>query len=96
MMTRVHVQILSYRASYRILIRRTLQSALQQIQREMPEAELFIEDVGDVAEILKYTPVLAMPCMLMDGRPVCMGRFPKKEETCLWLKTALEAKGSLE
>lgn len=39
-----------------------------------------IEEVKDVAEILKYTQVLIYPSLVLNEKLICVGRIPGQKE----------------
>jgi small redox-active disulfide protein 2 len=49
-----------------------------------------VEKVTDVAEILRYR-VLTTPGLVVDGKLVCAGRVPRREELITWVADALSA-----
>lgn len=87
---KIIARVCSYHSSQRYAVERTLRAALILVQREHPDISLEIVDVRDVQEILKITPVLILPSLVINDRLVCTGRFPKKEEVLSWLKSAIQ------
>jgi hypothetical protein len=78
----VSVKILGYKRSLRYPIERSVIAA----QRELFDMTLVVEHVKTVEEIQKYTPVFALPSLVIDGKLVCVGRFPVKAEVLSWLR----------
>ena len=81
-MKTVSVKILGYKRSLRYPIERSVIAA----QRELSDMTLVVEHVKTVEEIKKYTPVFALPSLAIDGKLVCVGRFPIKAEVLSWLR----------
>ena len=81
-MKTVSVKILGYKRSLRYPIERSVIAA----QRELSDMTLVVEHVKTVEEIQKYTPGFALPSLAIDGKLVCVGRFPVKAEVLSWLR----------
>ena len=81
-MKTVSVKILGYKHSLRYPIERSVIAA----QRELSDMTLVVEHVKTVEEIQKYTPVFSLPSLAIDGKLVCVGRFPVKAEVLSWLR----------
>jgi hypothetical protein len=84
------VKVCSYRSPQRYAVVRTLRAALVILQNNYPDLELEIIEIRDVQEILKITPVLILPSLVINDRLVCTGRFPKKEEVTTWFISGWE------
>ena len=91
-METIPVKILGYKKSQRYPIWRTLQSVQMGLEKEYPDLRLEIQEVASVDEILRYTPVIAFPSLMVDERLVCVGRFPNRDEILDWLKKAINEK----
>ena len=81
-MNTIFVKILGYKRSLRYPLERSVIAA----QRELPNIALLVEHVRTVEEIQRYTPVFALPSLVMNERLVCVGRFPTKAEVLSWLR----------
>ena len=61
-------------------------------QGETPQGvQVEIQEVTTTEEILRYTPVIAFPSLMIDEKLVCVGRFPKPGEVTGWLKAAVDS-----
>ena len=85
----IQVKILGYKKSRRYPIWRTLQSAQWTLEKEHPDLRLEIQEISSVDEILRYTSVIAFPSLMINGKLVCVGRFPSRSEILEWLNTAI-------
>ena len=52
--------------------------------------EAGIEKVTDLKEMLKYS-ILATPGLVINGKLVCAGRVPGRQEVLAWLARAMES-----
>jgi hypothetical protein len=89
-METISVKILGYKKSQRYPIWRTLQSVQMSFEKEYPDLRLEIQEVASVDEILRYTPVIAFPSLMIGEKLVCVGRFPNRDETMDWLRAAIK------
>jgi len=89
-MDAIPVKILGYKKSQRYPIWRTLYSAQTALKKEQPELRLEIQEVSSGDEILLYTPVIAFPSLMINGKLVCVGRSPSRSEVLKWLTTAID------
>jgi hypothetical protein len=88
-MTRlIHVKILSYKSPQRYAVKQTLKAAEHELRKTLPDLELAIEEVKELAEMEKFTPVVILPSLVVNEKLVCVGRFPKKDEVIEWLQLA--------
>jgi hypothetical protein len=94
-MEAIPVKILGYKSSQRYLIWRTLQAAQRTLAKEHPSLELDIQEVKSTDEILRYTPVIAFPSLMVNDKLVCVGRFPKQGEVVAWLAAAMITEAEL-
>jgi hypothetical protein len=88
------VKILSLGAPERYAVRRMVTAANQELLQQYPDLEINIIDVSDSTEIGKVAFTLVLPTLVIDGKTVCSGRFPTREEICGWLQDALDHRGS--
>ncbi len=89
--TRVlEIKILSYKSPQRYAVKKTITAAQSELRKEYPDLEIHLSEIKDVPEMLKYTQVLILPTLMVNGKLVCVGRFPKKNEVIGWLRTAIE------
>ncbi len=85
----VIVEILSLGAPERYAVRRMVTVTYQDLQQQYPNLELSIIDVSDVTEIGKVAFLLILPTLVINGRVVCSGRFPTRQEVGGWLQQAV-------
>jgi hypothetical protein len=83
------VKILSLGAPERYAVRRMVTAACQDLLLQYSNLELSIIDVSDSNEIGKVASMLIMPTVVIDGKVVCSGRFPTREEVTNWLREAV-------
>jgi hypothetical protein len=84
MMKTISVKILGHKRAQRYPIERSVIAA----QQELPNATLLVDFVRTVEEIQLYTPVFALPSLMINEKLVCVGRFPTKAEVLSWLREA--------
>jgi hypothetical protein len=92
----ITVKILSYKSPQRYAVKQTLRAAQNELRKSLPCLEITVEEVKDLAEIEKYTPVVILPSLVVDEKLVCVGRFPKKDEAISWLQQAMEGRTATE
>ena len=83
-MKTISVKILGHKRAQRYPIERAVIAA----QQELPNVTLLVEFVRTIAEIQLYTPVIALPSLVINEKLVCVGRFPTKAEVLSWLREA--------
>ena len=83
------VKILSLGAPERYAVRRMVTAATQDLLQQYPDLEISISDVSDSTEIGRFAFTLVMPTLVINGKVVCSGRFPTREEIGGWLREAL-------
>lgn len=88
----VNVKILSYKSPQRYAVKRTLIAAQSELQKTYPGFDIAVEEIKELSEMEKYTPVVILPGLVVNERLVCVGRFPKKDEVIGWLQDAIEAR----
>ncbi len=84
----ITIKILSYKSPQRYAVKQTLKAVQHELRKTLPDLELVIEEVKELAEIEKYTPVVILPSLVVNDKLVCVGRFPKKDEVITWLLQA--------
>lgn len=90
-METIPVKILGYKKSQRYPIWRTLQAAQTALEKDYPALQLEIQEVITTDEILCYTPVIAFPSLMLNGKLVCVGRSPSRSEIIEWLSAEIRA-----
>lgn len=86
----LEIKILSYKSPQRYAVRKTITAAHSELCKRYPDLEIHLSEIKDVPEMLKYTQVLILPSLIVNGKLVCVGRFPKKNETIGWFQSAIE------
>jgi hypothetical protein len=90
MQTIIPVKILGYKKSQRYSIQRVLIQAQAAFQKAHPEVQLVVQEVTSAQEMLRYTPVIAFPSLMIGEILVCIGRFPAKDEVLAWLESGIQ------
>ncbi len=85
----LEITILSYKTPQRYAMRRTVQAAYNELLKTCPDIQIQVTEIKEVQEILRYTQVLILPSLGVNGKLVCVGRFPKKSETLGWFQNAI-------
>jgi hypothetical protein len=85
----VNVKVLSYKSPQRYPVKRTLIAAQCELQKTHPSFEIAVEEVKDLSEMERYTAVVILPSLVVNGKLVCVGRFPKRDEVMGWLRDAI-------
>ena len=83
------INILSLGAPEHYAVRRMVTAAYQDLLQQYPNLEISIIDVSDSTEIGKAALTLVLPTLVINGKVVCSGRFPSREEVGGWLREAL-------
>jgi hypothetical protein len=86
---KIGVKILGSKTPQRYAVRRAVLAAQAALGMEYPDLQIEISEVRDLAEIEKITPVFIYPSLVLNGRLVCVGRFPLKNEILVWFQQAL-------
>lgn len=89
-MKTIPVSILGYKRSQRYSLWRALLAAQKIFEKTHPDFHLEVQEVTTAVEILQFTPVIAFPSLMVNGKLVCVGRFPAKEEILGWLETEVK------
>jgi len=84
------VKILGLQYSERYVVRRLVAAAQQELLSKCAYLELDITEIVDPGEIGKYSFVLVLPTLVINGKVVCSGRFPARQEVIAWLLEAAE------
>lgn len=84
------IKILSYKSPQCYAVKKTITAAQGELRKEYPDIEIHLTEIKDVPEILRYTQVLILPSLMVNGELVCVGRFPKKNEVICWLRSAIK------
>ena len=84
------VKVLSLGAPERYAVRRMVTAATQDLQPQYPNLEISIIDVSDSTEIGKVAFTVVLPTLVINGKVVCSGRFPSREEISGWLREAMD------
>jgi len=87
------VKILSLGAPERYAVRRLVTVAHQDLLLQYPNLEITISDVSDSTEISKVAFTLVLPTLVINGKVVCSGRYPTREEIGGWLREAMDNRG---
>ena len=83
----LEIKIPSYKSPQRYAVRKTITAAHSELRKEYPDLEIHLTEIKDVPEILRYTQVLILPSLMVKGKLVCVGRFPKKNEVIGWFSS---------
>jgi hypothetical protein len=83
------VKILSLGAPERYAVRRMVAAATQDLLQQYPNLEINIIEVSDATEIGKSAMTVVLPTLVINGKVVCTGRFPTREEVGDWMKQAI-------
>ena len=83
------IKILSLGVPERYAVRRMVTAAYQDLLQQHPNLEITIIDVSDSTEIGKTALTLVLPTLVINGKVVCSGRFPSREEVAGWLREAV-------
>jgi glutaredoxin len=85
-MKTIPVSILGYKRSQRYSLWRALMAAQKIFEKTHSEIKLEMQEITTAAEMLQFTPVIAFPSLMINGKLVCVGRFAAKEEILGWLE----------
>lgn len=92
----INVKILSYKSPQRYAVKRTLMAAQNELQKRIPDIQIEIGEIKELAEIEKITQVVILPSLMVNEKLVCVGRFPHKYEIMVWLQEALKQQTSTQ
>lgn len=82
----IPIIILGYKHSQRYPIRRMLTLIQKDFEKTHPQIRLEINEISSTDEILRYTPVIAFPSLMVGEKLVCVGRVPAKGEILAWIE----------
>lgn len=68
-------------------------AAQNELRKTRPDIEVAVTEVKELFEMEKYTAVVILPSLAVNGKLVCVGRFPNKDEIVGWLQEAVEGDG---
>ena len=85
-MKSIPVKILGYKRSQRYPIKRILIQVQKDLDERHPQIQIEIEEISSADEILRYTPVITFPSLMVAGKLVCIGRAPDKMEILAWIE----------
>ncbi len=84
----LEVKVLAIKTPQFYAVKRALLAGLETARRQRPDLALEITHIRDYTEIETFTCVLSWPSLVINGRLVCVGRFPSKDEVVGWLLAA--------
>ncbi len=88
----IHVQILSLGAPERYAVRRLVAAAERDLLAIFPDALVIITELDRADEIGKVARVLVLPTLVINGKVVCTGRYPSREEILAWMREEISKK----
>jgi hypothetical protein len=86
----IHVKILCNKSPLRYSVRRVIEAARINLLSEYPDLTITITEISDMEEILKYTPVMIAPGLVINEKLVYDLWIPKKEQVVGWLREAIQ------
>ena len=86
----IHVKILCNKSPLRYSVRRVIEAARISLLSEYPDLTIGITEVSDMDEILKYTPVMIAPGLVINEKLVYDLWIPKREQVVGWLREAIQ------
>ncbi len=87
----LEIKILGIRSNERYIVRRLVEAAQQELKSVHPAKQSRISEIHDPTEINKVASVLVQPTLLVNGKIVCSGRVPTREEVVAWLREGMDA-----
>jgi hypothetical protein len=60
------------------------------LNTEHPDLKISITELKDWVHIEEYSPVISVPCMVVNEKLVFVGRIPPREEVLGWVRSALD------
>src|SRR5512137_2316466 len=89
----IHVKILCNKSALRYSVRRVVEAARISLLSEYPDLKICITEIREMDEILKYTPVMIAPGLVINEKLVYDLWIPKKEQVAGWLREAIQEQG---
>jgi hypothetical protein len=89
----LEIRVLSLGDPERYAVRRIVLAAEQELLGETPGLQIRLSEGKDAGEIGRYARVLVLPTLLINGKVVCTGRFPSRDEVVGWMRQALNPGG---
>jgi hypothetical protein len=86
----LHIKILCYKNPQRYAVKQIIKIACNELGKTLPGLEINVEEVKELAEMEKYTPMVILPGLVVNEKLVCVGRFPQKDEVVGWLRQAVK------
>jgi len=86
---KLHIKVCGYRTPQRYVLLRMVWAALTQLRASYPGLQAEVEEVRDVEQILRYTPVLVSASLVVEEQLVCTGYVPDKQHVLLWLQNSV-------
>jgi hypothetical protein len=86
----INVKILCNKSPLRYSTRRAVEAAYRILLEEYPDLKINITEIREMDEILKYTPVMIAPGLVINEKLVYDLRIPKKEQVVGWLREAMQ------
>jgi hypothetical protein len=86
----ITVKILCNKSPLRYSVRRAVEAARISLLSEYPDLMISITEISEMDEILKYTPVMIAPGLVINEKLVYDLWIPKKEQVVGWLRKAIQ------
>ena len=86
----IELKILAYKTPQRYAVRKAVVAALEEVHSLYPSLPVVVEEVRKLDDIQVFTPVTIYPSLILNGRLVCVGRFPRREEIIRWLRQEID------
>jgi hypothetical protein len=87
----IDIKILSIRSNERYILRRLVEAALQELRFLFPALQVKISEIRDPTEISKYASALIRPTPEVNGKIVCEGRVPSRQEAVRRLREEMQS-----
>jgi hypothetical protein len=87
---KIDQKILAYKSPQRYAVRKAVVAASEELRSQIPGLQVEVEDIKKLEQIESFTPVTIYPSLMVNGKLVCVGRFPHKDEIIAWLQQALD------
>jgi hypothetical protein len=86
----INVKILCNKSPLRYSVRRVVEAASISLLSEYPDLKVSIIEISEMEEILKYTPVMIAPGLVINEKLVYDLWIPKKEQVVAWMREAIQ------